>query len=305
LISIHINLVKPVDSGLDPCEIAFAHTNTVRIYERSGVAGTNNSVDRALDLLGIVARSRGPVRFTDLVKISGIPKGTLHTLLASLESAQFLERTADGYRIGIRAFEVGTSMPMPASLRDAVAPALDQLAATTHEACHLGMLAGGDVVYLDRRDTGEGLRFASRIGQRLPAHATGLGKAMLALLPDDEIATRCPEVLPRVTPLTVGTRAQLMDVVTQVRARGYSVESEESTPGVCCIGAAVLGPDGPLGLSITVPVQRASVDQLVRYLPDLTEALDRIQEVASARHWFGSATGALRADYNSDGAVNQ
>ena len=156
--------------GCSTCECAFAHANKVRIYERSEVAATNNSVDRALDLLRIVARSRGPVRFTDLVRISGIPKGTLHSLLASLEAAKFLERTTDGYRVGIGAFEVGTSMPVPASLRDAVAPALDQLSGKVHEACHLGMLAGGDVVYLDRRDTGEGLRFASRIGQRLPAH---------------------------------------------------------------------------------------------------------------------------------------
>ena len=269
------------------------------------MASTNNSVDRALDLLRIVARSRGPVRFTDLVKLSGIPKGTLHSLLDSLEGAHFLERSGDGYRIGIGAFEVGTSMPLPASLRDAVAPALDQLADKIHEACHLGMLAGGDVVYLDRRDTGEGLRFASRIGQRLPAHATGLGKAMLALLDDEEIAARCPKVLPRVTPRTVATRAELMDVLALVRERGYSLESEESTPGVCCIGGAVMGPDGPLGLSITVPVQRANVDDLSRYLPDLTEALDRIHEVASARHWFGSATGALRTEFHPDGAVNQ
>lgn len=268
------------------------------------MASTNNSVDRALDLLTIVARSRGPVRFTDLVKATGIPKGTLHSLLASLEAAQFLERSGDGYRVGIGAFEVGTSMPLPASLREAVAPALDQLAEMTHEACHLGMLAGSDVVYLDRRDTGEGLRFASRIGQRLPAHATGLGKAMLALLPDHEIATRCPEVLPRVTPRTVATRVDLMKLITDIRERGYSLESEESTPGVCCIGTAVMGPDGPLGLSITVPVQRANVDELSRFLPDLNEAVERIHDVATARHWFGAATGTIRPDSHIDGAVN-
>jgi len=268
------------------------------------VAATNNSVDRALDLLKVVARSRGPVRFTDLVTITGIPKGTLHSLLASLEAAQFLDRSGDGYRIGIGAFEVGTSMPLPASLREGVAPALDQLASKTHEACHLGMLVGSDVVYLDRRDTGEGLRFASRIGQRLPAHATGLGKAMLALLDDEEIAARCPKQLPRVTPRTVATREDLMTLIDEVRTRGYSLESEESTPGVCCIGVAVLGPDGPLGLSITVPVQRAHVNELSRYLPDLHEALERIHDVAVARHWFGSATGALRSDSHTDGAVN-
>jgi DNA-binding IclR family transcriptional regulator len=114
---------------------------------------------------------------------------------------------------------------------------------------------------------------------------------MLARLDDDEISRLCPELLPRVTPRTVGTRAQLLEVIHEVRERGYAVESEESTPGVCCIGMAIDGPEGPLGLSITVPVQRASVDDVHRFAPDLAEALDRIGQVASAQHWFDAAQG--------------
>jgi DNA-binding IclR family transcriptional regulator len=251
------------------------------------VASTNHSVDRALQVLQLVARLRRPVRFTELVDMTGIPKATLHALLGSLELSRFLEKTPSGYQIGMTAFEVGAAMPVPASLRDAVAPALDKLAAATGEACHLGMLVGTEVVYLDRRDSGEGLRYTSRIGQRRPAHATGLGKAMLALLDDDALSGMYPNRLTRITAQTLTTRARLFDMLREVRAHGYAVESEESTPGVCCIGLAIDGPDGPLGLSVTVPVQRASREDLTRFLPALGEAIEHIGEVARVSRWHG------------------
>jgi IclR family acetate operon transcriptional repressor len=248
---------------------------------------TNHSVDRALSVLRLVAAAGRPLRFTELVDLTGIPKATLHGLLGSLEKARFLSRTQTGYQVGIAAFEVGTAMPVASSLRDAVAPVLDSLSAETKESCHLGVLVGTDVVYLDRRDTGEGLRFASRVGQRLPAHATALGKAMLASLDDVELAKRYPARLSRVTPRTIATRADLLEILAEVRSRGYAVESEESTPGIRCIGMPVVAPDAILGVSVTVPVQRASEAQLLDFLPVLTVASTRIQEITGARHWLG------------------
>jgi DNA-binding IclR family transcriptional regulator len=270
------------------CDDLFTSMNRFRICELGVIlAVTNNSVDRALTVLQFVARARRPVKFTELATATSIPKATLHAQLGSLEQASFLIRTSSGYVVGIAAFEVGTAMPVASSLRLAVASILDRLASTTGEACHFGVLVGTEVVYLDRRDTGEGLRFASRIGQRLPAHATGLGKAMLSRLSDDELRARYPETLPKVTSNTLTTRAHLLEVVSQVRNVGYALESEESTPGVCCIGMAVSTSDGPLGLSITVPLQRASIDDLPRFQPDLAEAITRIGEAAESRRWFG------------------
>jgi len=220
----------------------------------------------------------------------GNPESHLALPPASLEEADFLQRNENGYRIGLAAFEVGTALPIAASLREAAAPVLTELAVDTGEACHLGALVGSEVVYLDRRDTGEGLRFASRIGQRLPAHATGLGKAMLALLDDDEIARRCPSTLPAMTTRTVSTRSALLKTIAEVRRRGYALESEESTPGVCCIGMAAIGPEGPVGVSISVPVQRASIKTLPTFAPALRKAVDRIASTSTAHTWFQSGT---------------
>jgi IclR helix-turn-helix domain len=97
---------------------------------------TNHSVDRALSLLRLLAGAHRP-RFADIQAQSGIPKGTLHSLLARLEAAEFTRRSVQGYEIGLAAFEVGIAVRVPASLRAAVAPLLDEQS-SLGEACHSG-----------------------------------------------------------------------------------------------------------------------------------------------------------------------
>jgi IclR family transcriptional regulator, acetate operon repressor len=250
-------------------------------------SGTNNSVDRALGLLRLLARARRPVRFAEIQAQSGVPKGTLHSLLASLEAADFTRRSAQGYEIGIAAFEVGTAVRAPASLRGAASPLLDELM-PLGEACHFGMLDGGDVVYLDRRDYSQDqLHYSSRIGGRKPAYATALGKAMLALQTDEEIESLYPSELTALTPQTLTSRAALLTVLAGVRESKYATESEESTPGVCCIGVAGRIRDTIYGLSITVPVVRTQAPDLAaKFLPVLNAILGRLDTSLTTAEWF-------------------
>ena len=144
------------------------------------MASTNRSVERAVRLLRHLADAPGPIRFTELQVATGIPKGTLHGLLASLDAADFVHHSPRGYEIGIGAFEVGTAVRAPVSLRAAASPLLDDLFTSHGEACHFGLLSQGDVVYLDVRESVHALRFTQRTGARKPAYSTALGKAMLA-----------------------------------------------------------------------------------------------------------------------------
>jgi DNA-binding IclR family transcriptional regulator len=247
---------------------------------------TNHSVDRAICLLRQLADAPSPVRFTELQIATGIPKGTLHGLLASLEAADFVCRTSRGYEIGVGAFEVGTAVRAPSSLRAAASPLLDDLFTSHGEACHFGLLSQGDVIYLDVRESVHALRFTQRTGARKPAYSTALGKAMLALQTDAAIADIYPSQLPSLTPNTIPTRADLLECVKQVRNNGYATESEESTPGVCCIGVAGVLGDLIYGLSITVPVQRAQVEDLPRFLPSLRTTISRLNSALTTREWL-------------------
>lgn len=247
---------------------------------------TNHSVDRALSLLRLLAEAGTPLRFSNLQAQSGVPKGTLHSLLASLEAADFVRRTAAGYEIGLGAFEVGTAVRATASLRDAVGPLLDELFAVHGETSHFGMLDAGDVVYLDRRDSQHALRYISRIGTRKPAYATALGKAMLSLLSDREVCEIYPAELPALTAATLSTRDALLALLQSARTAGFATESEESTPGVRCIGVAGRTGGVTYGLSITVPVQRATSDQLHDFLPALQDTITRLHGALTASEWF-------------------
>ncbi|MGZ4555691.1 MAG: IclR family transcriptional regulator [Mycobacteriaceae bacterium] len=253
------------------------------------MVATNNSVDKAISLLRLLAASNRSLRFTDLQAQSGIAKGTLHSLLASLEKADFVSRSAAGYEIGVGAFEVGTAVRAPSSLRTAAAPLLDHLFEEHGEACHFGMLYQGDVVYLDRRDSSHALRYASRVGTRKPAYATALGKAMLGLQPDSAVQELYPARLPALTATTLTRRSALVDSLNAVRANGYATESEESTPGVCCIGVAGRTNDLVYGLSITVPVQRARLEDLPKFLPSLKDTIVKLERALKATDYFDSA----------------
>jgi DNA-binding IclR family transcriptional regulator len=260
------------------------------------VASTNRSVERAIRLLRHLADIPGPVRFTELQVATGIPKGTLHGLLASLEAADFVRHTPHGYEIGIGVFEVGTAVRAPVSLRAAASPLLDDLFTSHGEACHFGLLSQGDVVYLDVRESVHALRFTQRTGARKPAYSTALGKAMLALQTDAAIAATYPSRLPSLTANTIPTRAGLMECVKQVRKNGYATESEESTPGVCCIGVAGTLSSLIYGLSITVPVQRAQVEDLPGFLPSLTTTISRLNSSLTTREWFTPGSLAKSAE---------
>ena len=258
--------------------------------EREAMARQSRSVDRALQLLVLIAGAGRPLRFAELQRLTDVPKGSLHSLLTSLTVNGFLKSSAAGFTVGIAAFEVGTAVPVLSSMKAVADSTLEQLRQITQESCNFGTLEGGDVLYLNGRDANHDLRTVVRIGERKRAYGTGLGKAMLALLSDEEIvALYDEEQLVRMTRRTLGTRSELLEDLAVCRARDYALEQEESTPGVGCIGMATRAPDGrPYGISITAPVHRVAMKELKEMQPLLAEAVNDIEKAMAVSSWFGA-----------------
>lgn len=258
---------------------------------------TNRSVDRALALMRTVALSPVPLRFADLEQQSGLPKATLHQLLGSLLSAGWLVREAEGgwITVGLSAFEVGTRFPVQQTLREVSAPILAKLLDELNETIHFGMLSDGDVVYIDRAVSSHAVRYAAPLGHRLPAYATGLGKAMLSALPPEDVVELYPEGLHAVTENTITSMPDLLKDLQDSRARGYSLEDQESTPGVRCAGVVVPAMGRILAISVAIPVIRASMNDLVAAAPRLLEAASLIGERLSVLDWFAGA-GSVEVD---------
>lgn len=258
--------------------------------------GRNRTVDRALALLVLVSWAKHPLRFSELQRQTGIPKGSLHTLVRSLLEAGFLQSSPRGMSVGFTVFEVGTSIPLVRSARSIADPALDELTAVTRESSHFGTLVEGDVLYLNRRAASYDLLSVSRIGHRKRAYGTALGKAMLAYLEDDEIAAIYPGELAPLTENTVRTRKELITELAGCRSRGFASECEESTPGVRCIGMAFRVEGMLFGLSLTAPVQRVSATQLEEMQPSLAAAADRVDKAMRVSSWLGELDVELGAE---------
>jgi IclR family acetate operon transcriptional repressor len=226
------------------------------------------SVARALDLLLELSQCEHPVGLTELARRTDLHPTTALRLLETLRSRGFAQRSEDrSYAVGSKAFELGSAYLRNVSIWSKANQVAEQLAAITKETASVGVLDGGQVLYISiargRKDVG----MASAPGVRHPVYCTSLGKAILADLPVDEA-----DRLLRLHPLERLSEKTVVDVdlihreLVAIRRRGYSVDDEERTPGVVCVGAAVHDHRGkPIGaVSISGPAARMREKQLSR-----------------------------------------
>ena len=219
-----------------------------------------SSVDHALELL-LLFRSRPALRVSEVAEELAVARSTAHRLLTMLVHRQFAvqDPVTRTYRPGPRLVEIGLAAVGALDLRTRMRPYLSSVASRTGETVSLLVLEGDMVHFIDSIESRQTVRVGSRFDERMPAHATSAGKAMLAALPVAEVLASYPaERLATVTSHTIATRTRLLTALDRVRDAGFAVNLEESEIGLGAIGMAVLGADGrPVaGLTAAGPVQR-------------------------------------------------
>ncbi|MFE3018689.1 IclR family transcriptional regulator [Streptomyces sp. NPDC059256] len=199
------------------------------------------SAVRTVELLEFFAGQPGMHSLTDVQEAVGYPKSSLYMLLRTLVDLGWVETDATDtrYGIGVRALLVGTSYLDGDEVVAAARPTLDRLSDDTGESIHLARLDGVNVVYLATRQSQHYLRPFTRVGRRLPAHSTALGKALLATHTDEQVRAMLPEVLSAQTEHTVTDRERLIGELPTIRERGLAVDREESTLGLRCFAVAI------------------------------------------------------------------
>ena len=198
----------------------------------------------------------------DLSRRVHLPKSTVHRLVEQLRGLGWLERDhRNGYRIGMRLFELGGLALQRNQLRDAAFPHLYALATKTGLAVQLGVLDHGEVVYLERFVVG-GFSLPTRLGGRMPAHCTALGKAMLAF--DDLAADEVMGApLARRTDRTITEPDSLRAELDRIRASGIAYDVQESHEGLGCVSAPIRNSGRAIGaVSVTGPVARMAWDAI-------------------------------------------
>ncbi|HEY8760070.1 MAG TPA: IclR family transcriptional regulator [Candidatus Dormibacteraeota bacterium] len=219
-----------------------------------------SSVSRACGIIGLVSQSPEPLRISAIAKRLDIPRNTTYELVNTLCAEKCLELGAGStVRLGFRLFEFGSAYAQSLDLIREARQAAREVVMDCNETCHVARLEGREVVYLVKEEGNQVVRMSSVVGRRLPAHGTAVGKAMLANLPRHELTKLLSGArLERLTANTITDLDELIQELDRTIARRYSVDNEESTPGVRCVGAPIRDVDDHVvaALSISVPAAR-------------------------------------------------
>jgi DNA-binding IclR family transcriptional regulator len=247
------------------------------------VAGDTPTI-RLFSLLELIAANDRLVTLQGLVDETGMPKPTLHRMLQQLEGAGLLVRQGDGrhYGTGLRLRRLAENLLLNASLHGARHAVLNHLVAELRETCNLTTLSGSEVVYLDRVETSEPLRFYLRPGSRVPSHCSASGKMILSQLSSAQrgkLLGHAP--LRQYTTKTITDRDALEEELARCRRDGFAFDDEEFLPGLVCVAALVPARRDRSNMAVAVqaPVMRLTVDKALQVLPALQRAAEEISRV--------------------------
>lgn len=224
---------------------------------------TAGRLERAVEVLEAFNPDDHGLRFAQLLQRTGMPKATLHRLLAELVRLRLLELHDDGYALGGRLFELGMRASVERDLLEVATPFLQDLYERTHEIVHLGVREGVEVVYVAKLGGHKQARMPSRLGGRMPLHATAIGKVLLAYAPDDIRRAVLEGPLPRLAPRTITSPGRLRAQLDAALATGVAFEIEESSVGTVCVGSAIVSdPDDVVAaVSVSGPTNRFKPQQ--------------------------------------------
>jgi len=242
-----------------------------RIPSKPGLpTGQVQSLTRGLSILEALASGEGGLTLTDLAHRVQLAPSTAHRLLATLEKMGYVYQAGDLglWYVGLQAFTVGTTF---LANRDFVAQShayMHRLMEQAGETANLAILDGTEAVFIAQVQCHEMMRTLVRLGSRVPLHASGVGKAIFAALPDPQIdAILKVKGLPRITENTIVATETMWAALRVIRQRGYSFDDEEHARSTRCVGAAIYDEHAePLGaISIAGPSSRLA-DERIRHL---------------------------------------
>ena len=251
-----------------------------------------SSVSKALTLLEVMSRTEGAaVGISELAAAAALPKSTTHRLLKALEGRGFIGRSGSKYTMGTRFIELGEAVWRFEydELRDCATSTLEWLFERTGATVHLAVLIGPTVLYVEKITGRGGCAIPSRVGGRMPATCTALGKAMLAKSPDSCVENVLCSAISRRTTRSIGTARMLEQELLRIRGTGIAYDREEASAGIFCAGAAVRSIGWPMaGVSVGGPAKQFGTDGYGTLVLEAAARLTRRFDTAGLRSAVGS-----------------
>ncbi len=240
-------------------------------------------LEKALAVLELFDEQGTELTLTEIGERLGIHKTTVFRIVTVLDNSNYLEK-ADGsakYRLGFKLLHLGSLVESGTELKRCARPVLERLQEECDETVHLVVLNKGEALYLDKIEGRKTVRVVSRVGMTLPAHCSGVGKVLLAFLPDDRVESIVrAKGLKRFTPNTITDREQLHAELCRIRERGYALDDEEIEVGLRCVAAPIKDASGDVigALSISGPAFRFDGKEAERLTALALQAAARVSE---------------------------
>ncbi|WP_199429927.1 IclR family transcriptional regulator [Qaidamihabitans albus] len=242
---------------------------------------------RVLDVLDAFSPDRPVLTLSELARRAGLPLSTTHRLVRELTARGALERDDDGgYRVGLWLWEVASLAPHGPGLRESALPFLEDLYEATHQNVQLAVLDAAEVVYLERISGRHAIRIQSRVGGRLPVHATGVGLVLLAYAPAAVQEQVLAAPLKRYSAKTISSAARLRRELAEVRRNGYAISDGQIELDALSVAAPVYGGDDTVtaAISIVVPAEGTDPRTLVPAVRAAARGISRVLGAPRAAH---------------------
>lgn len=239
------------------------------------------AVERAFKILITLCNADGGMSLGELSGRVGLHKSTVHRLLQSLINYQLASQDPNTrlYRAGLKIFELAHQVLSKIDLRGQALPELKELSQRLNETIHLAVLDNDEMIYIDKQETQRTIRMYSAIGKRGPLHCTGVGKVLLAYLPEERLEQIIKKKgLHRYTEKTITSPSELKRHLALVRKRGYAIDDTEHEPEIRCVACPIRNYTGEViaAISLTVPASRMSREEIEALAPLVRSYADRI-----------------------------
>ncbi|WP_341358310.1 IclR family transcriptional regulator [Georgenia sp. M64] len=229
----------------------------------AGAAATANASEKTLLVLEAALTHD---RFSEVVAATGLAKATTHRIISTLVDRGFVALAADGsYLPGPQILSLAGRALQRIDISEIARPFVDELVAEVHCTVHVGAANGDEIIYLVRTDSDKPYQMPSRVGNAIPMHSSGIGKAVLSGYSDDALERFVARAgLPARTPHTLTTLEALRADVADVRRCGYAMDREENVPGVACVAAPIRDHTGTIkyGISISTITVEHTLEQV-------------------------------------------
>ncbi len=252
-----------------------------------GQDGRVKSADRVMAVLDLVAE-RGSLGFSEIAERLGLPKSSAHSLLHTMQARGYLafDSGSRSYRLGVHIWELAQSFREIDDLRTLMQPLMDRVVERTGETVQLATLDGVSAVYLGLSESPHPMKLTSRVGARLPAHTSAIGKTLLASLDSEEAKRRLERAtLVGLTDHTISSVPELLEEFERIRRQGYGIDDEEFAIGLRCIAMALRDLDGrPVAaISVSMPTPRYNRSAAANARKALAETVREAAEVLGRR----------------------